>query len=410
MHASRSGVLVALAFGCLAAQVAFGEEPAPGRYKRVACKGNASFTYDLLIPPAYAAEPERKFPVLFLSSPGGNPRFMKMERWAEERGVILVGINNTKNGQTMAEWDAGQEPVWESVNATLRAHPCLRFSMGCSGGGMASMHLANRHNAEFAGVVMLAHSGNLEDRDLAKHIAVAFIHAENDKVHGADTVRRIAGSLRRRGHPVREVCGDWGHSNGPHEYHVKFLDWMLGLQRLIHPNLSPGERKAAIAEVGRRAKALAGIADAAERLEEAEALLELPEAVTRRHAKGIFAAWFSGRYAVAEDEADVVAKHAALTSLSEDERLKRCTSGDRTKLKKALSELRRKSPAKEEWAAHKLYRQVEFMEEKAGESRMKRTQVARGYAMIAKKYPDTTSGRKAADAAKRLAAELTGGK
>lgn len=400
-----SSVLAAALVGALAS-FAFGEEPAPGRYKRVPCKGDPALTYDLLVPRAYAGETDRKFPVLFLSSPGANPGFIGMEDWAERRGVILVAINDTKNNMQLTRWDEIQADVIKSVEDTLRVHPCLRFSMGLSGAAMASMRLANHYNDRHAGVVMLAHSGNGEDAKLAKHVAVAFVHAENDDVHGAGAVRGVARKLERRGNPVRQVCGDWGHSNGPHEYHVKFLDWMLDLQRLVHPNLPPEERKAALEEIARRAEALAGTGDATARLAEAEALLELPEAFTRKHSKEIHAGWFSAKFELAEAETDPAAKHEALTALSEDERVMRCAPADRRKLTKTLSDLRKDSPAKEEWAAHRLYRQMLAMEEKAGKSRMKKAQAAQGYAMVARKYLETSAGRKAADAAKRLAADL----
>ena len=410
MRASRAAVLVILVSVGLGAGGAAGGEPTPGRHKGIGCQGNPGFTYDLLIPAAYAAEPGRKLPVLFLSSPGGNPGFIRMEQWAERRGVILVAINDTKNNIGLTKWDEIQADVIKSVEATLRLHPCLRFSMGLSGAAMASMRLANHYNDKHAGVLMLAHSGNGEDGRLAKHIAVAFVHAENDDVHGAGAVRRVARSLERKGNPVRQVCGEWGHSNGPHEHHVEFLDWMLDLQRLVHPNLPPEERKAAEAEVARRVGALSGISDLAARLKEAKALLELPESVTRRHTKELHAGWFSAAFDLGDAETDVVAKHAALTALSEDERIARCASADRRKLSKLLTKMRRSSPAKEEWAAHKVYRQVAFMEEKAGKSKSKRMQAAQGYAMVAKKYPDTASGRKAAEGAKRLSAALSGGR
>ena len=102
--------------------------------------------------------------------------------------------------------------------------------------------------------------------------------------------------------------------------------------------------------------------------------------------------------------------HADGSVTLEDGRIARCASADRRKLTKLLTGLRRSSPAKEEWAAHKVYRQVAFMEEKAGKSKTKRMQAAQGYAMIAKKYPDTAAGRKAAEAAKRLSAALSGGR
>jgi predicted esterase len=407
MHVSRMVVGAIVISGYLTVGIAFGGEPAPGNHKRIACKGNPAFTYNLRIPAAYAAEPKRKFPVLFTCGPGGNPGFMRMDAWAEKRGVIIVAVNNTKNGMETAEWDAIQADVVDSVESTLRLHSCLRFSMGMSGGAMAGMRLANQRNDKHAGILMLGHSGNYEDKHLAKHIAVAFVHGEKDTVQPPSFVRRIAKGVEDRGNPVRIISGEWGHTWGPHEHHVTSLDWMLNLQRLIHPKLPPAERKAAAAEVVRRAKALGKIADAAARLEEAEMLLALPETATRRNMKELHAGWFSATFELAEAEGDAVAKHAALSALSEDKRIARCASGDKRKLSRLLRKLRRKSPAKEEWAARRLVLQVEFMEGKAGKSKLKKTRVAQSYAMIAKKYADTAAGRKAAEAVKRIVAELS---
>jgi len=410
MRVSKTVVAVLLFSGCAIAGEALGGELAPGRYKRIACKGNASWTYDLFIPAAYAAEPKRKFPVLLTSGPGGYPRFMKMEDWAERRGVIIVAINNTKNKMEWEEVDPVQADVIASVEATVRVHPCLRFSMGMSGGACCSMHLAGKRNDKHAGILMLGHSGNGQDRHLEKHISVAFVHGENDKVHSPGAVRSVAKALESRGNPVRRISGDWGHEWGPHEFHVQCLDWMLDLQRLVHPKLPPEEKRAGAEELVRRAEGLAKIQGPAERLREADMLLELPEALTRKNSKDIYSGWFSASFELAKAKDDTVAKHAALTDLSENARIARCASTDRRELSKLLRELRRKSPAKEEWAARRLLSRIEFMEKKAGKSRSKKRQAAQSYAMIAKKYPDTAAGRAAGEAAKRLAADLSEGR
>jgi hypothetical protein len=406
---SASGKAASVCLAALLASAAGAAGPAPGRHRRIKCS-DAQWTYDLYVPRAYAADGERRFPVLFISSPGGNPGRLGLESWAERRGVILVSINDSKNALDLGLYDDIQGAVVRSVESSLRAHPCLRFSIGLSGAAWASMHLAKREPEKHAGIVMLAHSGNGADRGLAKHVAVAFIHAENDEVHGADAVRRVYRSLEGRGDPVREVCGGWGHSNGPLEERVRMLDWMLEVARLTHPHLPPGEKRAARAAVTRRVEALGGMEDDEAKLREAETLLKLPGAERWPEARELRSAWFAARFDLAEAEPDLVERHEALTALSEDERLKRCAPKERSRLAKELSALRRASPVKEEWKAEQAYRKVAAFEEKYGRTRTKLARAAQSYAAIAKRYPGTKAGLKAREAAERLLEELGSGK
>ncbi|MHC4201350.1 MAG: hypothetical protein ACYSU0_15275, partial [Planctomycetota bacterium] len=322
-----------------------------GRLEPVPCKGNPKYTYGVFLPGVYESDKDRLFPVLFTHSPGGNPGTLGMHGWAERRGVIIVSVNNYANAvvEKAAGHSAGwqevnriQDAVIESVESTLRVHPCLRFSMGCSGAGWASMRMAGNHNEKHAGVVMLAHSGNGADAKLKRHIAVAFIHAENDKVHGPASVRGTARSLKARGHLVREVCGDWGHSNGPLEEREKMMDWLLDISPLTHPNLPAEERAKVLAEIKRRIETLPGVMDPAERLRKAEALLALPDAEKWPEVRKLRAAWFAAKYDLAQAETDLLAKHEALTDLSQDERVRRCDSKDRRKLAGDLRKMRSK--------------------------------------------------------------------
>jgi len=385
-------------------------ESASGRGgKRVDCK-DGKHTYNLVLPPSYETDKDRRFPVLFTNTPGAGGGTYGMENWARRNELILVVLNDTKNGLPAAAYPAAFSAVMGSVEADLRVHPCLRFSMGMSGGGWAAMSLASKYNDKFAGVCMLAHSGNGADARLAKHIAVAFVHGEKDTVHGASSARRVAKSLESRGHPVRIHVGDWGHINGPLDIRERFMDWMLERMRLTHPKLPPAERKAEMAKVKRRIEALSGVADVSERLRKADALFDVPGIDRWPEARKLRSAWFGAKYEIAQAEADPVAKHEALTDLSEDERVRRCDSKDRRKLSDDLRKMRSKSPCKEEWAARRACQQVAAFEKKAGKSKMRRTQAARSYDAVAKRYPDTIAGRNAAEAARRLVEAINSGK
>jgi len=385
---------------------AAGGELVPGGNKGIKCKDAPQYTYDVYLPRAYGAEAERRFPVLFLSSPGANPGFMETETWAEKNGVIVVAINDTKNNQDLATWDEIQKAVMDSAEAGLRVHPCLRFSMGFSGGGMASMRLANRYKEKFAGIVMLAHSGNGEDDGLPKYISVAFVHAQNDTTHSIGSVESVFKQLKSRGHSVRKVVGDWGHDPGPVEHRLAMLDWVLDLARLSHPRLSEAERAEARAEIKRRVEALAGTADPAQRLKNAETLLGLPDYEKWPEVAALLAAWFSARYDLASSAADPIDKHEALTALSEEERVRKCSIADQKRLVSELSAMRSKQPIKNEWAAKQAYDQTVGFEQKAGKDKTKLMQVVQSYAAIARAYPNTRVGKKAAEDTKRLAGSL----
>lgn len=421
MNAFRKAVPFCFALLLVGAPVAGREaaEPGPGRHLGVACKDSPGNTYDLYIPRVYAVGQEQLFPALFIHSPGGRPGTQGLESWAERRGVIIVSVNGYANRvvegaeSRAAGWakiDLVQDAVIDSVESSVRIHPCLRFSMGFSGAAWASMRMAGNHNDKHAGVLMCAHSGNSSESKLARHIAVAFVHAENDDVHGPGAVRSSAKNLKGRGNPVREVCGDWGHSWGPRAEHERMLDWMLEVSRLIHPNLSPSEKARARADIKGRVEALAGEEDASARLKGAETLLGLPGAETWPETRELLAAWFSAKFELTMAAPGPVARHEALTALSEDKRLVRCAPGDRKRLSKELKGLRRKSPVRNEWKAELLYRQIAEFEKKCGRARTKLTQAAQSYGAIARRYSKTKAGRKAKEAAQRLVADINSGK
>ena len=62
----------------------------PGSHKKNKCDNGSKYTFDVYIPKAYAEKSDRHFPVLYLSSPGANPGFRKLEKWAEENEFLLI--------------------------------------------------------------------------------------------------------------------------------------------------------------------------------------------------------------------------------------------------------------------------------------------------------------------------------
>jgi len=399
---SARKLLSLLLLVALATSAARAAEPAPGKQTRLPCKKNASYTYDLYVPKAYAENAEKKFPVLFLSSPGANPGFMSLENWAEKNGVLLVGINDSKNEIPFKTIFEIQDDVIQTVEATLRLHPCLRFSIGFSGAGWASMHMADRYPDKHAGVVMMGHSAN--GTMCAKHISVAFIHGEKDETHPVSAALGAYQAFKSRGNPVRKIIVPGrGHQPGTREEMETMLNWMLGWQRLVHPKLPPKDRADAMAELKKRIEECPKIQSAAARLEEAQLLFDLPDIDKSPSYRTLAGAWFSGRLELAQSRNDPVEKLYDLLQTQDDPRARQCPAAELQKLTAELNELRKQPALKKEYDAYVVYDRIVKMEAEAGKNQTRLKQAQAAYEAFGKQFPDTKAAKLAAEAAQRMA-------
>ena len=178
------------------------------------------------------------FPVLYLSSPTGSPGTFDLHHWAEERGVIIVGINDSKNGQTYPQQEAIQEAVLTTATRRLHAHPHLNFAAGISGGGRSSLALVARRPKQFAGVLLQCMSGSF-----TKHIAVSWIHGAKDAEVGVGGVWSGYDKLARSGRCTVEVNRSRKHTPGSRDEKEHAMEHMLWWGRLTHPGLSKDEKK-----------------------------------------------------------------------------------------------------------------------------------------------------------------------
>ena len=108
----------------------------PGTYKNVTCI-DGQHTFNLFIPSAYQTKPEKQFPVLYISSPSGNPSFLKLEKWAEDREFILIGINDSKNGP--------EAPIYAAQDAVLNSTAYLRLHVSLPAFQQSTTYRTRRH-------------------------------------------------------------------------------------------------------------------------------------------------------------------------------------------------------------------------------------------------------------------------
>jgi len=205
----------------------------PGIYRQLPCPGSwfepwqGPRTLDLYIPLAYAERPEELFPTLSITMPHTNPGFLGLEAWAERRDVILIVINTSTNDFHPGGNTEAQIAAMEFLYGRLRAHPTLNFVAGMSGGARMALRAAARWPDAFAGVLMMAHSG--DDLPLAPHLRIAIIHGRDD--FNATAIGHHVQRLRAAGYELRLQVIPGGHITAPASEQVKMLDWMLDAAR-----------------------------------------------------------------------------------------------------------------------------------------------------------------------------------
>lgn len=375
--------LIAMLSSCLAADLA------PGLHENLPCDQAKSCTCTVYLPPAYA-ETTQRLPVLFLSSPSGKPAVPVWQAWADAHAVILVGINDTRNGMEMKEIKRIQDAVLDTVTSQLRVHPFLRFSTGASGGAMVSLFLAQRQEDRWGGVLMQIHGGSGLKPD--PKVPVAFLVGEQDTIYPFPAVQRDCLALREAGNPVRiESYPGLGHGGIPQADAERMLDWLLDYARLAHPRLSDAERRRAREHIKERLLAAPAMADPAAKREECERLVLLPKLTAFRETdvRPVLDAWYADRLARIDALADLRCRHFYLRDLEAHPATRLLTEKQRQAIQTRLDECRSQAPVKQDWEAEQEFARLPDTQH-VTPSGVRR--VATAYLGFAERYPGTYEG------------------
>ena len=356
-------------------------------------------TWDCFLPTSYASSPQTRFPVLYTSSPGGNPGAHGLDAWAERRGVIVVAINDSKNGP-MEVIDHAQALVWDAAEKQLRLHPCLRYAMGQSGGGAASVVLIKKHPDQFAGVLVNVHSAG----GLPKHVAAVYVGGLADTTHSCSAVRATAAALTAAGNSVWYIEDPGTHDTAVHsgERAEPLMDWLLFGTCMSHPKLDAAARAEGAARITKELTDLAALTDHQAQITRYESLMRLPALLADKTVgKQLINGWTDANMQ-SIDLTQAVASHTALTQLTEHRHYPLIEQKRRQEIAKMLDGLRKVEPAKGEWAAWQMLRSIRAAEKKAGAAKGALVDVVKGYQVITTKWPTT----KAAEEATVALAEL----
>ena len=268
------------------------QHPGPGLTKKIECFHHRDTVYDLYLPSAYAEQPEEKFPLLLVQNPSGRPKIQTYQSWAEERGVILVGLYKVSNGMKQHDkprhWGAFLKDL-EAKN--VRVQKGLVMTVGMSGGSADGERFTRHFPDHTCGVIIMGVT-LVPKGDQRKHIAAGLIIGGKDPFQGVAGREKLWNTIQKDGIAVRPVF-DIGrrHDTAPLSETLMLLDWMLDLGRLQSPQLSEETRADTRKRMLERIPQLIREETGAERKERMEHFLTLPPLTGTEEHLALQEAW-----------------------------------------------------------------------------------------------------------------------
>lgn len=383
----RLSVLVLLGTWSLCA----GEALKQGFHDKVPVPGT-TWTYDAYLPKGYDDHPERQYPTLFLSSPGANPDSRPWQSWADRRGMVVICINDSKNGIDFGVIDKIQDAVLNASAAAVRIHRVLRYSSGVSGGAWCSIRLGMRHPDAWAGVQISAHSGN---GDVApKTCAIAFFSGRADKVHDFAAQETAANVYRANGNVVRFVAHDGGHIYGDVTKDlIPQIDFLYYQTVVALPLLTTAERAASVAILKEDLGHIAELGDANERRTRCEDMADIPQLTKSPLGAELATVWIGAVQAQSGEPRD---RHFALATATTHPLFASAPKDPRKLVQDELKTLQKDKALKDEVKACQMLAKVQAAESEAGNNPTKQAQITEGYRQIAEKFAATRAGEAAA--------------
>ncbi|MBM3859096.1 MAG: hypothetical protein FJ395_05535 [Verrucomicrobia bacterium] len=191
-----------------------------------AAKG--TYHYTLWLPKGYHADPQRRWPCLFIASAIGNAKMGKMAPWLKANGYIAVMLVESKNGP----W----EPIvgnflaaHDDVVRRVRIQEGLKFATGMSGGARAcSVFVQIRPG--FSGLILQGAGGAFDSkgnyhvaglkRNTSLCVAMTMGETDNNKGEVA-RVKTALGSMK-----FLPLMFNGGHTWAPQETFEQAIAWI----------------------------------------------------------------------------------------------------------------------------------------------------------------------------------------
>jgi hypothetical protein len=196
------------------------KEECPSKSKKV--KG---YHYDIYLPPGYYADSKKRYPCIFITSPGGNARLGALKNWVKEKKWIAVMLIESRNGSP--DWLRNFCAAHDDVIKRVRIQEGLKFATGFSGGARcSSVYVGVRPG--FAGLILqgagFIHDGresrynSTENKDLSIYMVCG--NNDSNKVEIETLHKKIPERV-----PFKHELFDGKHQWAPEDSMIRALEW-----------------------------------------------------------------------------------------------------------------------------------------------------------------------------------------
>jgi dienelactone hydrolase len=201
------------------------EDLKPGRInERVVCQNNSDQTYALYLPSNYS--PARRWPLIAAFDPGarGNMPVEHFKEAAERYGFIVCGSNNSRNGP-MAPTGEAAKAMLGDVAARFAIDDKRVYLTGFSGGARAATALAVWLSAQVAGVIGCG-AGLAEGLAPSSSLPFVYYGTVGNEDFNYFEMKQLDRALESAGVTHRVEVFDGGHSWAPSDVCVRAIEWM----------------------------------------------------------------------------------------------------------------------------------------------------------------------------------------
>lgn len=208
-------------------------------------KVKGTYHYKLWLPKGYLADPQRRWPVMFIASPSGNAVMGAMASRLKSSSYVVVMLVESKNGPwepIVGNFLAAHDDVVQRV----RIQEGLKFATGMSGGARASSVFVQARPG-FAGVILqgagmaAGKDGNYNVDNLRKMpgflVAMTMGEKDSNKSEVARVKSTLPGSAK-----FLPLSFPGGHLWAPADVFDKALTWMerhIYVEGPVRPELKP---------------------------------------------------------------------------------------------------------------------------------------------------------------------------
>jgi dienelactone hydrolase len=201
------------------------EDPTPGRIiERVICKNNAEQTYALYLPSSYSNT--RRWPLIAAFDPGarGNLPVEHFKEAAERYGFIVCGSNNSRIGPMPPTGEAAKAMLGDVV-ARFSIDDKQVYLTGFSGGARAATTLAVFFNGQIAGVIGCG-AGFAEGLNVKSSLPFIYYGTVGTDDFNYPEMRQLDRTLEQARIVHHVAVFEGGHEWAPSEVCVGAIEWI----------------------------------------------------------------------------------------------------------------------------------------------------------------------------------------